>query len=213
MIADLHPASTYVLAAKSSWIQTLLNHSCSGPANYHMMFGPCIQTSIDMAVILQLNCVLHCKQKLMNSNVQANWVLWLRQCFKQVMWCSVKPVTFQITMGIIQCCCLLFYPTNSAEMVYYVIIKWFALVIMDSRWYPIAVEPSVYQGFGHCFCLLIRYYDCHCKIRESIGHQQRHSPFHRYCSPLLWNSNKVYLRGNWLLMTLFHIWPIVWTLV
>ena len=75
MHAYLQPTSTYdVLVAKSSWIQTHLNHSFSGPSNYHMVFGPCIQRLTDMAVILCLNWVLHCRQKLMNLNVQANWV-------------------------------------------------------------------------------------------------------------------------------------------
>ena len=50
------------------------------------------------------------------------------------------------------------------------IVKWFAPITMDSRWYPIGVEPSVYQGFGHCFCLLISCYPCHSKIREGIHH-------------------------------------------
>ena len=75
MHTDLWPASTYdVLAAKSSWIPTHLNHSCSGPANYHMVFGPCIQTLTNTAAILKLNWTSHCKEKLMNLNVQANWV-------------------------------------------------------------------------------------------------------------------------------------------
>ena len=35
----------------SSWTQIHLSHSHSDPANYHMVFGPCVQTSIDMAAI------------------------------------------------------------------------------------------------------------------------------------------------------------------
>ena len=35
---------------------------------------PCVQTSTDMATIQWLNWVLHCKWKLINFNVQDNWV-------------------------------------------------------------------------------------------------------------------------------------------
>ena len=48
----------------------------------------------------------------------------------------------------------------------YFVIRRFALIAMDLRWYSIGVEPSVYQGFGYCLCLLIRCYHCHCKIRK-----------------------------------------------
>ena len=46
----LQPTLTYnAIVFKSSWILTFSNHSCSGPANYHVVFGPYIQTLTDMA--------------------------------------------------------------------------------------------------------------------------------------------------------------------
>ena len=40
-----------------------------------------------------------------------------------------------------------------------------------SKWYSIGVEPSVYQSFDYCFCLLISCQYCHCKIGKSIHHK------------------------------------------
>ena len=53
MCTDSQPASTYdALVPKSSWILTHWNHSCLGPAKYHMVFGPYVQTLIDMDAVL-----------------------------------------------------------------------------------------------------------------------------------------------------------------
>ena len=69
-------------------------------------------------------------------------------------------------MGVIWCCFQLFDPTHGVEVMYYLVVKWLAPIIMDARWYSIGVEPSVYKGFGHCFCLLISCYYCHSKLEK-----------------------------------------------
>ena len=72
---------------------------------------------------------------------------------------------------------------------------------MDSRWYSIDVIPSVYQGFVHCFHLLIRCYYCHSKIGESVHHNKNVS-----FPSLLWfilvGPNKADLKDDWLLTTI-----------
>ena len=53
MCIDLQPAAAFdVPVPKSYRILTQWNHSCSGPANYHMVLGPCIQTLTDIAALV-----------------------------------------------------------------------------------------------------------------------------------------------------------------
>ena len=127
--------------------------------------------------------------------------LWLGQCFKQVMQCLIKPLTFQITTGVIWSCCWLVYHVYTAEVMFHIIIKNLDPITMDSRWYPIGAEQFVYQGFIHCFCLLIRCFNCHCKIGESI-HQHKDGFLSISATVHCCEIQTVSLMGDWQLKTL-----------
>ena len=85
---------------------------------------------------------------------------------------SIKSHTFRIYVGIIWGSCELLEPIIFAQLFYYFVIKWSALIIMDTRWYAIGVESSVYQCFCSCFCLLVWCDHWHCKIGIYVCHDE-----------------------------------------